>query len=181
VPYFPYHKLARIIASSWGNNSQDKDTAVLQVTSKGVGLADVCLAEIVRVMMAVGKALTVDDEEEPLKGRPEWAEPFPDAKVGDLLYSCGDTSEGVNEYVVVGVMEGGYIQVALTFDDYLHDRVYLSWGSDDLFPTPAEALMDQALDDAEYHGKHLALAKKIIKAVKSGGDLTEFCKVVESD
>jgi hypothetical protein len=178
MPHFPYYKIARAIVKNWGSESPDKDAAVQKVISKGIGVSDVCLVEIVRAMRAFGKAFSAerDYEEDDVKSgeRPRWAMPFPDAKVGDVLYHCDgiELEQGVTQSVVVDVLEGGHVRVLhCVFPPGNNGLVQLSWGSEGMFPTEAEALLHKALEDARYHGKHLALAKRIIKAVKTGGDL----------
>ena len=93
---------------------------------------------------------------------------YPDCSVGDLLWR-GDISDGFSQYVIIKMDAEKHAYVV--DPDYDH---YGFWASQNMFKTLADAILESAKGDVDYHAPRLNFAKQAIAAVEGGGDLQPF-------
>lgn len=111
--------------------------------------------------------------------RPGNAKRFPDAKVGDILYSCEDLEEGVRKDAIVRLEDGGFVRTVPAEPDSTES--FMSWGLDRQFASEAEALEAEARRDIDYHNPRLQRALRVLSAVQSGKDLAPFRQGIDPD
>ena len=115
---------------------------------------------------------------EGLACRPSNAKKFPGAKIGDFLYSIGNClMAGVARDIVVGILPDDFVLVAEVFkkNEQLDRRQsVVRYGCNFHYASLAECLKSTAEDDINYHQPRLDYAKKVLRAVREGDDLTQF-------
>ena len=170
--------------ANWGREYETEEEAIQALSKGGYDVTSAAMLEIVRRINQVIDALAMDQNcntqsNESQNERPGYATKWPEAKVGDVLYRVEEIEEGgVCRRVVVSCLDDGYIRTA-TCDDATYYAYDIDWGSEDLFPTKAEALADRARKDVLYYEPRLDLMRRVLAAIDAGEDLEEFCNGVK--
>jgi hypothetical protein len=194
MKHYPKVEVVRSVAAKgYGASFPSEEAAEKALIDNPTNLTASALLEIVRRLNQVASAFARDEEafknklwNEKYDERPEYAIPFPGAKIGDILYSCEDLEDGVGRDVVVEVCKGDYVltvsaDLGDTTDAGLQVRRPVSWGSKYNNRTRELALKYAAEHDIEYHGKRHKLALRVVEAIHKGEDLTEFIAGVDVD
>lgn len=156
----------------WGNHFESVEEAV-----KKLDVPAGALLALLRRVEQVCSALGRDDKPHEYDSYYKEIEvnkdaaTFPDAVLGQLLYCCDELEDGVSTVVVVGKNAAGNV---LVIDSDPTQGVRPRWATGDYFVTVAGALKNRADEDVIYHRPKLELATRVLAAVESGADLTEF-------
>ncbi len=181
-------RLARKSAvEGWGPTSPTASDAIQ--STKPEMMTEYALLELVRRMNQAIKAWArdkdIDDSvaDDGEATRPEYATKFPDAKIGDILYTCDDLDEQVDARIIVSKCDEGYVRTVYSGIEITENRAYLGWGdSSGSFNTPEEAARRQAEVDIEYHGKRYRRAQEVIAAIDDGKEFNHLlCDVDAGD
>jgi hypothetical protein len=108
------------------------------------------------------------------------AKEFPASKLGDLLYSFPNSTEGgVCRSVIVGFTDEN---IPVICDEYCGGEVYPPHtATTSEFATVEEALRDAALSDIDYHEPHMKYATRVLEALAVNAPLDEFLTAIDLD
>lgn len=176
--------VARMAKENWGREFASKGDATKEMAGKPEQMAAYGILEIIRRIDGAFDAAVDDRVSKKLADERrvhEWGNEkrFPQAKVGDVLYS-GDCEDGLQTYRVIGVDDGGRcLVIGEGFDLKYATTASLAW--DGLHASPAEAFRHGAESDVSYHTPRLKRAHDILAAIESGDDLTPYMDGIQID
>src|SRR5262245_2687437 len=181
--HYDLARLARARATeNWGYEENSKHAAVKGMSPEQVVQGGIL--ELVRRLNQAIRAWAADadlQEHDEADAIPKWAAPLPWAKVGDVLYSCGDLSEGIGAYVVLHKDDKGILRLARVLDDYPGGRVYLHWSQEDYHPTRALAAAAGARSDMRYSVPRTRRAQQVLEAIERGEDFEHLLGELDDD
>ncbi len=155
----------------WGRDFKKPEEAI-----KELGEFDfqaVASLEVIRRLNQFFRAIAASEEKPNTdwKGvddfdRPDYAVSRPDAKIGQVFWSCEDLECGASMAFVVAVVDGFPIVSNGTYKP--------CWLGDEYFDTLEESLAHAAKGDIEYHKPMIDRAKKVLSTIAAKGDLNDF-------
>ena len=162
MKHVTYSEMAVELSKDWGKNAKDPESAVKDISVKTA--TDVAAIYLVALLEKIRSSKRRSPT--PLGEAPEDAKRFPDAKVGDRLYSA-DASEGSITYVVIDKADDGLCQVVRAARRE-YEGAPARWSAPFMYGTLEEAWRAAARDEDAYGKKCRDRAATILKAVAEG-------------
>lgn len=170
---------AALAKNGWGKPLEE-EALVRHLVDKGVGPGDAAMLDLMRMVHLCLDAILSKDRDKIYAScygsqePPEYALVYPDAKVGDIFYTCNDVFSGVTKEIVTFVDEEQHIVTTTLGSDSYHPIGHSAWAGEGYFLSVAEALEKEAKDGVEYHKPRADYAQKVLDAIREKADLTQF-------
>lgn len=178
--HYDYVDLIRQLSRSrWGREFEDEEAGQHHMMENPEKMMAWALMEFLNRLSGPPR------ERGPLLRAPKVTEEsgtFPDVEIGDKLYECEDSGDGVRQLVVLWKDADGHCLVAYYGEEITRQfEAEVFYASKYLHSSLEDELRSVADKDRKYHEPELAKAMAIIKDLDSGADLTKYLLSEQED